>query len=145
MSSYSLTETYWVVAGGHGPRPSFLARRWGNTAPTTAHLFRARRFPSKAEAERTAAELATDRSHAGERPGNLSRTPAGRDMRRGHVCAAERIGREPTAIAAAAFIWRTHFVTFPRRRRGPARRRPRSAGEVRRFKSYMGAADQGIR
>jgi len=48
----------------------------------------------------------------GDRPGNLSRTLAIGELRRGHACAAELIGREPTAIAAAAFMWRTHFVVL---------------------------------
>jgi hypothetical protein len=48
----------------------------------------------------------------GQRPGNLLRTLAQGAVRRGHVCAAERIEREPTAIAAAAFMWRTHFVVL---------------------------------
>ena len=45
-----------------------------------------------------------------QRPGNLARSVQGAEPKRGHVCAAERIGREPTAIAAVSFIWRTHFV-----------------------------------
>ncbi|QNE05080.1 ABC-three component system protein [Croceicoccus marinus] len=44
------------------------------------------------------------------RPGNLSRMPGGGQQKCGHVCGAERIAREPTAIAAATFMWRTHFV-----------------------------------
>jgi hypothetical protein len=46
----------------------------------------------------------------GERPGNLSRAPAAREPWQGHACAADLICREPTAIAAASFVWRTHFV-----------------------------------
>lgn len=48
----------------------------------------------------------------GERPGNLLRPMAAGDPWQGHACAAELIRREPTAIAAADFIWRTHFVVL---------------------------------
>jgi hypothetical protein len=51
-------------------------------------------------------------SPCGERPGNLSRAFAARETWHGHVCAADMIQYEPTAIAAASFIWRTHFVVL---------------------------------
>jgi hypothetical protein len=51
-------------------------------------------------------------SPRGERPGNLSRAFAARETWHGHVCAADMIQYEPTAIGAASFIWRTHFVVL---------------------------------
>jgi hypothetical protein len=51
-------------------------------------------------------------SPRGEPPGNLSRTFAAREAWHGHACAADMIQYEPTAIAAASFIWRTHFVVL---------------------------------
>ena len=65
----------------------------------------------------TAAALAVaaawqDTAPRGERPGNLLRPMAAGDPWHGHACAAELIRREPTAIAAASFIWRTHFVVL---------------------------------
>jgi hypothetical protein len=48
----------------------------------------------------------------GERPGNLSRAFAAREPWHGHACAADMIQHEPIAIAAASFIWRTHFVVL---------------------------------
>ncbi|SEG70573.1 MULTISPECIES: ABC-three component system protein [unclassified Methylobacterium] len=46
------------------------------------------------------------------RPGNLTH---GRSLgnRQGHACAAAMIEGEPTALAAARFMWRTHFVLLP--------------------------------
>jgi hypothetical protein len=65
----------------------------------------------------TAAALAVaaawpDTAPRGERPGNLLRPMAGGSSWNGHACAADLIRREPTAIAAATFIWRTHFVVL---------------------------------
>jgi hypothetical protein len=65
----------------------------------------------------TAAALAiaaawTNVSPRGERPGNLSRAFPARQPWHGHACAADMIQHEPTAIAAASFIWRTHFVVL---------------------------------
>lgn len=51
-------------------------------------------------------------SPRGDRPGNLLRNLATGDSHRGHACAAELIDREPTAIAAAAFMWRTDFIVL---------------------------------
>lgn len=48
----------------------------------------------------------------GDRPGNLSRMPAGGTPKYGHACAAELIAREPTAIGAGTFNWQTHFVVL---------------------------------
>lgn len=45
-------------------------------------------------------------------PGNLIYTTAG-GVRTGHACAAELIEGELTAISAARFIWKTHFVVLP--------------------------------
>ncbi|QRG08699.1 hypothetical protein EZH22_10680 [Xanthobacter dioxanivorans] len=65
----------------------------------------------------TAAALAVaaawqDTAPRGERPGNLLRPMAAGNPWHGHACAAELIRREPMAIAAASFIWRTHFVVL---------------------------------
>ncbi len=46
------------------------------------------------------------------KPGNLGRSADSADVKTGHVCAADLIAREPTAIAAAAFVWRTNFIVL---------------------------------
>jgi hypothetical protein len=48
----------------------------------------------------------------GQRPGNLSRATAAGAPWHGHTCAADLISREPTAIAATNYMWRTHFVVL---------------------------------
>lgn len=53
-----------------------------------------------------------DTAPRAERPGNLSRAIAGGDPWHGHACGADLIARQPTAIAAVTFMWRTHFVVL---------------------------------
>lgn len=48
-----------------------------------------------------------------DRPGNLTRAHAADAARTGHTCAAARIDGELTALSAAKFMWRTHFVLLP--------------------------------
>lgn len=53
-----------------------------------------------------------DTAPKGDRPGNLSRILAAVPPWHGHTCAADLICREPTAIAATNYMWRTHFVVL---------------------------------
>lgn len=74
-----------------------------------------RKFPLIARAIAAALAIAAawpDTMPRAQRPGNLSRSFAAGDPWQGHTCAADLIGREPAAIAATSYMWRTHFVVL---------------------------------